>query len=190
MVVWRVAKGWQAENKVSFFPKLVSFLLPLGARQWYVVGAYVPPTNRQNVHRMEQALRAAPKGLELIRMGDLNARLGNPREKLEEDLATVLADRVLVNMKEHFLPRRRYRGADVWVWSMQRDRIQITGREDYILSTDRNSFVNKGLWETCRGTYHRLILAVLRGEGALRNCRYRQGRTCWPIRTNAIRPQI
>ena len=45
-------------------------------------------------------------GLELILMGDLNSRLGKPRDKRDKDLATELADQVRVNMTDHFLLRR------------------------------------------------------------------------------------
>ena len=105
-MVCKVAKIWQVENTTRFVPNVVSFLLTLGARRWYIVGAYVPPNNRPSVHRVEQALQAAPAGLELILMGDLNAHLYNPHDKREEDLAMALADRGLVNMTDHFLPRR------------------------------------------------------------------------------------
>ena len=80
-MVWRAANGWQVDNMDSFGHNVTSFLLMLGARQWYVVGAYVSPNNRSSVHRAEQALRAAPTGLELILMVDLNAQLDEPREK-------------------------------------------------------------------------------------------------------------
>ena len=33
-----------------------------------------------------------------------------------------------------------------------------------------------------------MILAVLRGEGALSNCRYRRGRTRWKIQPKAEQP--
>ena len=45
MVVWRAAKGWQVEGTSRFIPTVVSFRLMLGARFWYVVGAYVTPNN-------------------------------------------------------------------------------------------------------------------------------------------------
>ena len=109
------------ENTARFGPNVVSFLLTLGARRRYVVGAYVPPNDRPIVHRVEQALLAAPTGLELILMGDLSSRLDNPQDKQEEDTETALADRGLLNMADHFLPRRRYRGVGGWKWSTQRD---------------------------------------------------------------------
>ena len=58
---------------------------------------------------------------------------------------------------------------------MQRDGKRVMGRGDFILSTDRRSFFNAGLQETRHGTDHRIILAVLRGEEALRNCCYLMG---------------
>ena len=99
------------ENTAIFVPNVVIFLLTLGVRLWYVVGAYVPPNNSPSVHCVDQALRAAPKGLELILMGELNALLGDPHYERKGYLATTLADRGLVNMTDHFLPRRRYWGA-------------------------------------------------------------------------------
>ena len=89
-----------------------------------------------------------PKELELILMGYLNTRLGGPCDKREEYLATALADKELVNMTDNFLPRRQYRGTGDWTWIMQREGIQVTGRGDYIFSTDRRIFVNTGLRET------------------------------------------
>ena len=81
----------------------------------------------------------------MILMGDLNARLGDSRDKLEEDLAAALADQGMVNTTVHLLPMRRYRGAGGCTWSMQREGRQVTGRGDCILSTDRSIFVNSGL---------------------------------------------
>ena len=111
-------------------------------------------------------------------------RLDNPRDKREEYLSTALADRGLVNLTDHLLIRRRYRGVGGWTWIMQRDEQQVKVRGDYFLSTYRISFVYTRLQETLHGTDHRLILVVLRGEGALHKCRYQRGRTIWPIRPN------
>ena len=55
----------------------------------------------------------------MILIGDLNVQLGDLRDKHEEDLATSLVDRGLVNMTGHFMPRRRHRVAVRWTGSMQ-----------------------------------------------------------------------
>ena len=47
----------------------------------------------------------------MILMGDLNARLGDPRDEREEDPVMALVDRGLINMTDHFMPLRRYRVA-------------------------------------------------------------------------------
>ena len=75
-------------------------------------GAYMPQNNVPAVNCVEQVLRAAPKVLGIILMGDLNKQLGDPREKREEDLAKSLVDRGLFNMPDHFIPRQRYRESD------------------------------------------------------------------------------
>ena len=74
------AVGWQVEGKVNFGPNVVSFLLMSGPRQWYVVGAYVTLNNEPVVHCVEQELKAAPKGVEVIILGDLNVRPRNPHK--------------------------------------------------------------------------------------------------------------
>ena len=76
--------GWQVEGNIYFGPNVVSFLIMLGAIQWYVVGTYMPPNDVQTVYCMDQALKSAPEGLEIILMGDLNVRLKYPSDKREE----------------------------------------------------------------------------------------------------------
>ena len=115
------------------------------------------------VHCVDQTLQAAPKGLETILMEYLNAQMGDPHDEYEEDLVTALADQGLVNMTEHFLPRRRYWVAGRWKWSMQREGRQVKGRGDYIFSTYRCRFTNAVLQGKRHGTDYRLILAVSRG---------------------------
>ena len=135
----------------------------------------MPPNNVPGVHCMEKALRVTPKGLEVILMSNINVRLGDPPYEREEYLAMELVDRGLVNMTKHFMPKRRYRGAGRWIWSTHREGSYVTGRGYYILSTERCNFNNTGLREPRHGTDHRMILAVIQGEGALLNHCYRRG---------------
>ena len=99
------------EGTASFGPNMVSLILILGARIWYIMGACVPVGDVPAVHCMEQALRAAPKGLDIIPKGDLNALLEDPHDKREEELAPVLVDMGMVNMIYHFMPQQWYKGA-------------------------------------------------------------------------------
>ena len=80
-MVWRGVEGSQVEGTDRFGPNMVSFLFTLEAKIWYVVEAYVPPNNVSFVHYMEQAQRATQKLFQMILMGDLNTRLGDPHDK-------------------------------------------------------------------------------------------------------------
>ena len=140
------------------------------------------------MHCVGQAIRAAPKELYMILIGDLNSLLGYLLDEREKDLVTALLDRGLFNMIDYFMPRKSYKGAGIWAWFMQWEGRQVTGRGDYILSTDMQKFTYAGLLEPRYGTDHRMILAVLQGEGSLHNCYYIQGRTQWPIQPKAARP--
>ena len=88
--------GWQVEVIFNFSPNVASFLLTSGSRKWYVVGAYVPPNDAPDVNFLEQSLEASTKGMEVILLGDFNARIRGPRDAREEDLATALSGRGLV----------------------------------------------------------------------------------------------
>ena len=79
-------------------------MLTSGTRRWYVVGAYVLTNDLPAMHHVEQVLKEATKGLEVILMGELNVRLRDPCDECEEDLETALADRGLVSMIYHFMP--------------------------------------------------------------------------------------
>ena len=50
-----------------------------------------------------QTFRCPPTFMSL---GNLNAWLDKPRDKLKEDLARALSDQGLVNVTDHFLPRQ------------------------------------------------------------------------------------
>ena len=61
----------------------------------------------------------------MILMGDLNTRMVEPRDKLEEELATALVDRDLVNMIDHFMTRQWCRGAGIWTCFMNQEGRQV-----------------------------------------------------------------
>ena len=49
-VVWREEAGWQVKGIINFGPNLASFLLTLGSRRFYLVGAYDPPNDAPDIH--------------------------------------------------------------------------------------------------------------------------------------------
>ena len=96
------------EGIVKFDPNMESFLLTSESRRWYVVGVYMPPHCASDVRRIEQALELAPTGMEVILLGDLNARLRETQEKKEDGIATELAGSWLMDVTDHYTLRRRY----------------------------------------------------------------------------------
>ena len=141
-IVCREEAGWKVEGATSFVPHVEFFTITAGQKRWYVVGKYVPPNDQLTVHQVEQALARFPEGVETLLVGDLNARLAQPWDQCEEDLATKIANCGIVAQILHFIPRWRYRGKVGWSWRMWRDRRHITGRGDYILGTDHRDFYN------------------------------------------------
>ena len=99
---------------------MVSFLLTLIVQRWYVVRAYVPTNDIPTVNQVEKAQVADLKGVETILMGELNARLGEPRDEREEDLDMALADHGLEDINRNFTPRQGYRGLILWTCQMNR----------------------------------------------------------------------
>ena len=110
--------------------------------------------------------------MDIILLWKLNARLREPREAREEKIATTLLNSGLVDVTSHFVLRRRYIGAGSWMWQLQREVRQMTGRGDYILSSVRDNFFNAGVREARILTEDWMVLEVLQGESYLRNLRY------------------
>ena len=68
----------------------------------------MPRYDVPDVHRIEQALKVAPKEMEFVLLGDLNLSLREPWENRGEELVLALAGSRLGNMTANFTPRRRY----------------------------------------------------------------------------------
>ena len=77
-VVWREESGCKVEGISNSRPNMVSFLLTTGSWRWYIVWAYVTPNDVPTFYHMYQALEAAPRGLEVVLLGDLNVILQEP----------------------------------------------------------------------------------------------------------------
>ena len=80
------------------------------------------------VYQVEQSLAAKPPGIETILMGDLNARLEDPRNNSEDDLVTALSNHGLEEARRNFTQRIWYRGKGRWTFNMKLERRQVTGR--------------------------------------------------------------
>ena len=95
------------EGIFNFRPNVASLFLTLGSWRWYVLGSYVLPNDEPT------ALEAAPKRMEVVLIGYLNAWLRELQGARDEDIVATLADCGMVDMIAHFTLRRKYRGQDV-----------------------------------------------------------------------------
>ena len=84
---------------------VIVFQLATGARRWYIVGCYLAPDNTSTIERVVEALRARPKGVELLVAGDLNTNLADPEgDRIGEDIAATIATEGLEDMAQHLRP--------------------------------------------------------------------------------------
>ena len=84
---------------------MVSFIVTLRQKCWYVVKAYDPPNDQPAVHWVAQALTCGPAWVGNLLVGNLKACLAQLRDQQEEYLDTVIANHRLPDQARHFTPR-------------------------------------------------------------------------------------
>ena len=57
---------------------MVSLLITVGCKRWYVVGLYVHPNNKLTVHWVEQVLACGTVRVAEMLVGDRNVQLVQP----------------------------------------------------------------------------------------------------------------
>ena len=67
----------------------------------------------------------------------------------------------MTDVTAHFTPIRRYRGTENWTWKMRLEGRTVTGREDYILGSDRYDFIKARIREDRIHKDHQMVLAVI-----------------------------
>ena len=72
------------------------------------MGAYLPPHDAPDVHRINQALEVAPRVMEVILLRDLNVSMRESRDDRKDEPVTALAGSGLTDVTAHFTPRRQY----------------------------------------------------------------------------------
>ena len=78
-----------------------------------------PPNDAPTVTCMDQALVNAPKGVEVIILGELNVRIQEPRVVQEEELVMVVANYRLEDMTAQFMTSRSYIRVGCWTWRIR-----------------------------------------------------------------------
>jgi hypothetical protein len=105
---WRENELYEVEEVARRGPNVLTFELVTGQMRYFVVGAYIPPSDLgTTLSHIRQAWLECPRGCEPLFLGDLNANLINPRDEREDGIAEQVDAIDVVDMGRHFRQRRR-----------------------------------------------------------------------------------
>ena len=86
-------------------PNLLTFQLVTGEDRFFVMGAYISPTDTTGVDDLRTAWATRPANCKPLLMGDLDIDLRNPRSEREEAIADFLDDINVVDLSRKFVQR-------------------------------------------------------------------------------------
>jgi hypothetical protein len=97
---------------------MLSFELFMGKTCFYVVGAYLQPSDPGTaLMHVKQAWTECPNGCKPILLGDLNANILIPRDKRQDTIAEMCNSTALVSMANQFLQHQRHGSqGSHWTW--------------------------------------------------------------------------
>ena len=180
---YKTGELFQVENGKVRGPNCITFELQTGLTRYYVVGAYLPPSDMDASFKVvERALGQIPKGCILMVLDDLNANLDVPRNEQEAEIAVTMDSYGLKCATQHFRVhggrRRRRRTWRGWMSYRrrradrgERGRGYYKTKPDYMLLPQRE----RRKVRRCRflmlpghSTDHRALVALLHtGERGL-----------------------
>ena len=166
-------------------PNVLTFELVTGQIRYFVVGAYIPPSDLgTTLTQIHQAWLECPRGCQPLLLGDLNANLLNPRDEREDAIAEQVDAMDLVEMSGHFRQRRWRRCQGRWTWRMHRGGRVISSKCDYLMAreTARRRFRRVRLVSPrYHDSDHRAIVAQIYSGCGKDMQQYRRNRQRFPI---------
>jgi hypothetical protein len=101
---WKDNDLYEIEKSKIRGPNMLSFELVTGEMRFYVVGAYLLPSDPGTaLLHIEQAWKECPNGCEPILLGDLNANILIPRDERQDAIVEMCDSMALVSMADQFL---------------------------------------------------------------------------------------
>ena len=150
---------------------LLTFQLVTGEERYFVMGAYIPPTDTTGVDDLRTAWAARPTNCKLLLIGNLNINFRNPRMEWEEIIADFLDKINAVDMSRRFIQRkgRRQGPGAQWTWRQRRGGRWYHSQPDYIMAreVDTKAFRSVGFWQPrFHNSDHRaVVVPIFREEG-------------------------
>ncbi len=100
---WRDNDLYEIEESKIRSPNVLSFKLVTGKMHFYVVGAFLPPSDPGTVlMHVQQAWKECPNGCEPILLGDRNANILFPRDEQQDAIVEMCNSMVLLSMLDQF----------------------------------------------------------------------------------------
>ena len=115
-LMWRhdnPKQHWTVESPKRHGPNVLSFLLIHGETRTPVIGAYLPPTNTDDLPHLEAALQRFPKDPPML-LGDLNFDFSKLHTACSQSIHGLLAAYGLEDMLSSFVQNYRYTHRLTW----------------------------------------------------------------------------
>ena len=185
--------SYEVKEVATRGPNVLTFELVTGQMRFFVVGAYIPPSDPgTTLSHIRQAWLECPRGCEPLFMGDLNANLINPRDKREDGIAEQADAMDVVDMGRHFCQCRRCWCRGRWTWPMRRGGRMISSQCDYLMAraTARRRFRRVRLVNPrYHDSDHRAIVAQIYSGCGRDMQQYRRNRQRFPLTLPRIGPR-
>ena len=189
-LIYRTAEDWVLESTQAFGPNVVRATIVSGQRRWYLIGAYVPPSEEDG-HTLD-CITSARDSVNnhhwpVILMGDFNVDLSNPagnssvgaERRLET--ATLLASMGVSSMRDRFRQGKNQMGR-YWTWKMRREGSIHGAVCDHILTDDPQYFTSCRIKTPRFDTDHYALVGGVRLGSARHHRRYVRGRSRNPLK--------
>jgi exonuclease III len=182
---YREHDSFEVEEQKIWGPNVLSFQMVTGRDRYFVVGAYISPTDLTALADVDKAWKQCPKGCKPMLLGDLNINLEYPRNERDVAVAEQIVEMDLTDMSRQFCQRRRRRIRGRWTWRQRRRGRWVSSQADYLLARegDRRRFRNVALRKPHNhDSDHRATIATIYPGSKKHMKAYRKKRHRFPIR--------
>ena len=164
------SKDWSVEGTKAFGPNVIRTTLVSGNKRWYIIGAYIPPSedNGETLNCITQASTTVNNpNLPVILLGDFNVDLNDLREGdsgavRRAETETLISSMGLTSMRQHFRQNKRHIGR-YWTWHQRRAGREeaVTAICDHIFASARADLSNVQIKMPRFVTDHQMLKGVM-----------------------------